>query len=273
MKFNPVSIQRFVLNFFWKHTSLLTYAQSFRYILMRGPLRNAVVRYYQKHSATRSVACSEPSLFPDMEIERIVGELHEKGYAVAFQLPDEYIEKIIEYKRAAGSDNIHHPHKTCAALERIARDRNIIAVARGYIGAEPILYASRLYFTPPKLGPDEDAEEKYKNSKKLHFDVTDFKDLELFIYLTDTDDEASPHIVAEGTHKHKTLRDLFVRRYTKKVGEKRFGERFKTLSGKAGMGFFEDTSAFHIQSIGRKGRLTASISYTLHRPPELARYL
>ena len=143
-------------------------------------------------------------------------------------------------------------------------------MAREYFGVEPIFYASRLYYASPRTA--EAIKESYATERKVHFDVTDFMDLALFIYLTEIDAETSPHIVVRGTHKSKTVRDLISQRYTVAEARKWFPDRFQSVMGHAGMAFFEDTSVFHIQGLGTRGRLMACFGYTIHRPQYLSRY-
>jgi hypothetical protein len=265
-------VQKFLVNRLVRRPRLLEYAQKLRFLLMRGPLQNQIVRFYQKTSKTEPIALSEPGLFPDLDVPRVVSELNENGYSYAFQLPPEMIEIIMEHKSSLKSNHIRNLHKTLPVFDRITRDPKIIEVVRRYIGAEPILYATSLYYTGPESGNEGKTVEKNEKARIVHFDVPDFRHLNLFIYMTDVDEESSPHILYAGTHKHKTFRDLMTRWFTEKQINERFGAQRKMMTGKAGTAFFEDTSLFHIQKVGKYGRVVGLICYTLHRLPELSRY-
>ena len=237
---------------------------------MRGPLQRPVVSYLRKISKNVPIARAGGSLFAGFDSGRCARELSDDGYSMGFSLPVELIDEIRQFHAGANSDNILNPHKECRALDAIAHDPGVVDVARRYFGVEPVLYATRLYYASPRTRAE--IEEVYANERKVHFDVTDFMDLALFIYLTDIDEDTSPHIVVRGTHKRKTIMDLINQRYTVKTALERFPDRFRAVIGPAGMAFFEDTSVFHIQGLGTRGRLMAVCGYTMHRSPYLSRY-
>ena len=240
---------------------------------MRGPWRRYFVAYYTARPVSHELARPGPSLFPELEVDRTLNELDKNGYSVAFRLSTEQIAEMLSFYEAENSNNIHHPHKKCEVFDKVFRDPNVVAIAREYLGREPQLYRSRLYFRFPKSSFKSQNSLQARNKKRnVHFDVTDFRDVALFIYLSDVDEDSSPHVVVEGTHKHKTFWDLLTRRYSREQAEKRFGSQFVELKGPIGTAFFEDTSVFHIQSQGNAGRLMVAAEYTLQRSPELARY-
>ena len=264
-----VTLQKAIINRIVPHPRVLNYAQKFRYLIFRGPFQKSFVEYYRRKSITPNTALPPPSIFPDLNVERTLTELNENGYSIAFQLQQSHIEQLLETIISSGSDSIRELHKHCECFERIARDYSVMSVARQYLGVEPVIYASSIYLTAP-LAPVRKTSNK--PMKTVHFDANDFRDLNLFIYLNDVDDDASPHYVFEGTHKKKTYRDLFTRWYTRDEITARFGPKIKSITGPAGLAFFEDTSAFHIQSRGKRARYTMSVCFTLQRSPNLARH-
>ena len=267
-----VKIQKAVILKVVRRRWLLYQAQKARFLLFRGPFRDCFVRFFQKRSKTKSIALQGPSIFPDLDVEKTLHELNTTGYSEAFLLDQDRVESLSGFLSSSGCKHIYEVHGRCESFDRIAYDPKVIAVARRYIGAEPIMYASSLYLN----GPDPNAEgthsPKPKSEDLVHFDANDFKDLNLFIYLNDVDQDTSPHFVIKGTHKEKSFRDLITLRYNRGEIDLRFPAGLETITGPAGFAFFEDTSCFHIQSVGAKGRYTASFCYTLHRSPKLARY-
>lgn len=272
MVLNITNLNIYALKTISKFPKLMFAAQRFRYFLMRGPLQKVFVRYLRNESANFFESGMETSAFAQIDIDKAVSEINASGYSVCLQIPDEPLSHILNFWQKEKSDNIHHPHRKCKVIAEIANDPQILKIVGGYFKSLPILYGSRLYYTPPRIGDDGEIPSKYKNAKSVHFDVADFMDLTVFFYLHDVDADTSPHIVFPGTHKGKKLKDFIRTRYTRAEAEKRFKHDFVVLTGKAGMGFIEDTSTFHIQSPGKKGRAVLSLCYTLHRRAELARY-
>jgi len=267
-----IRIQKAAIRKLVQHRWLLYQCQKARFLLFRGPFRDTLVRFFQKRSNTRSIALQGPSIFPELDVEQTLRELDTAGYSEAFLLGPAHIESLFEFLSSTGSKHVYEVHGRCGSFDEIAYDPKVVAVARRYIGAEPILYASSLYLT----GPDPKAKgiqaEKPETEDLVHFDANDFKDLNLFIYLNDVDQDTSPHFVIKRTHKEKSFRDLITLRYNRGEIDRRFPSGLETITGPAGFAFFEDTSCFHIQSVGAKGRYTASFCYTLQRSPKLARY-
>src|SRR5262249_11950284 len=104
----------------------------------------------------------------------------------------------------------------------------------------------------------------------FHYDIHDVKSLTLFVYLTEIGMDSCPHLVIEGTHKRKTLKDLRNRFLDDKVAQQKYGNRVTAILGSKGTAFLEDTTLFHKVAGGTKKRLMLSIHYVLRRriPPE-----
>jgi len=86
--------------------------------------------------------------------------------------------------------------------------------------------------------------------------------------LTDVDETAGAHSCIEGTHLSKNLLRLINPFLTDEQALRKYGERVKTLTGKAGIGFFEEQTAFHKRGVCKKPRLALLLNYNLHRKPE-----
>ena len=67
-----------------------------------------------------------------------------------------------------------------------------------------------------------------------------------FVFLTDVDDEQSvTHQVVAGTHRTKTLKELWTRRLDYNQACARYPGRVHTIMGKRGTAWFEDTLVWH----------------------------
>ena len=91
----------------------------------------------------------------------------------------------------------------------------------------------------------------------------------LFIYLTDIYSDFGAHIVIEGTHDHKRLKDLKNITLDDDIAQKKYGDRIKVILGKRGTAFFEETSSYHKVEVCKNRRLMLAIDYVLQRkvPP------
>src|SRR5688500_20177047 len=86
-------------------------------------------------------------------------------------------------------------------------------VARQYLRAEPIFLESRLHWYKPGAS---------NNPPHFHYDVGDALSVSFFVFLSDVDDEqAVPHQVVAGTHRAKTLQELWTHRLEDSRSEER----------------------------------------------------
>jgi hypothetical protein len=109
------------------------------------------------------------------------------------------------------------------------------------------------------------------NGHAFHYDILDFKSLTLFIYLTDITSESGAHVIIEGTHKNKTVKELMKITLDDEVAQKKFGGRIRVILGKKGTAFFEETSTYHKVEACKTRRLILSIDYVLQRKAPPAR--
>jgi hypothetical protein len=262
-------LHRRVLSFVRSHPLLLKGAQKARFLVMCGPWRTSIIRYYRIKKTGSPAPVSFPTLFPDIDARAAAASIESVAYSPTFQVPQELIQEIIEFRNGQWSEDIFNAHRNCQAVARIAGDPSAIAVAREYLGAEPILYAARIYYTAPKLNAQ--GRPFSKNGAPLHYDVCDFQYLNLFVYLSDVDSDTSPHVVVESTHKQKSLQEILHPRITLDEADRRFASDMKTITGPSGTAFFEDSMAWHMMRPGKQGRWMLAICYTLSRHPTLAR--
>ena len=250
--------------------SLLWAFRKMRYLLVQGPWQPLIVRYHQLTSRNPPMPVAPESLFEPLDVDATVGCLDRDAYAPGFRVPEPMVDEIVDYVRADGARWIDNPHHSCFAIDRIAHDPVIVAVARGYLRAEPILLETRLYWTLPF--PDEQGRVFHTaDGGMFHYDVADVKSLTVFLYLTDVDAESGPHVVIPGSQARRTPRQILQRMLDDATARRRYGNRIHTITGPRGTGWFEDITCYHKQAHGTKVRLLLSFTYSLHRRPRASK--
>jgi hypothetical protein len=133
----------------------------------------------------------------------------------------------------------------CSALQALASDSQLLAIARAYLEAEPVLIGARMWWSFALPG------EKTKEAaggQQFHYDLDGYRAVTFFFYLTDTGPDCGPHLYIRGSHRQKPLRHL-VSMYKMRTDaeiETYYGpERQVLVCGPAGFGFAEDTFGFH----------------------------
>jgi hypothetical protein len=241
---------------------------------MVGPWRTLVVNYHRKFNPNPKINAIRPTLAPDLDASAIVLTLERAGFALCGALPEDWVNQIVKLCSPMRPGNIYNPHEKWDAVGRVAFDATFLDIARGYFGAEPIVCASKMWWSIPDperestLRLNDEATFDKEHAATFHFDVADCKSLILFVYLTDVDADCGPHMIIEGTHKHKSFSDLLKVYITDDQAQKRFGApRIRTVTGKKGTCFFEEQTAYHKGVPARKPRLILGVNYTLHRKP------
>jgi hypothetical protein len=239
-----------------------------------GPLRPLIVSYHRKFSPNPKVAVTDATEFPGLDAKAIASTLEERGFALCGTLPEERVADIVGAAGPMKPGNIYNPHQKWPSVRRLVFDPVFVDIARQYFGAEPIVCASKLWWSIPDGRKDRAAGDTpesafdQEHAATFHFDVADCKSLIVFVYLTDVDQDCGPHVVIEGTHKKKKLVDLMQVYIRDHVAVRRFGaERIKTVMGKKGTFFFEEQTAYHKGVLPQKPRLILGVNYTLHRKP------
>ena len=240
-----------------KNKGVLRFVRACRFMLIIGPFRGLAIRALQKFSPNPTMERIEPSLFPTLDVAATVGTLKEKGLAGGFSLPQSSVDAIKAY--LGSKKEIENPHWDCPEIQRIVHDRAMVDIAAKYLGSEPLLHSSSLLWTYPNLA----ANARYPEN--FHFDVADFNSAILYFYISDVDMDSGPHVMVEGTHKHKSLHQMFNPFLTDEQALQQYGDRVKTVTGVAGTGFFEDQVAFHKRQACNRPRLAFLAAYHLHR--------
>lgn len=203
------------------------------------------------------------SFFPDLNVDKTVFNLNNYGYSMGINLSDKYADALaICYEDTHVRAHID-THKSNQLIFDIAHNAKIFEVARKCIGVEPIFYTSIVAWSLPH-NPNEKIDSPLPH-QQFHYDVGDFKSLNLFFYLTDTEEDCGPHVVIENTHKSKSPLQFINHRLTDNEAHIKYGDQIKVITGKKGTGFFEDCMSFHKQLMGKKPRLMLTLVYTMRR--------
>ena len=144
----------------------------------------------------------------------------------------------------------------CPHVLRVANDPSIIRVVEAYLGCKPTISNIGIWWSLPGHKASEDAE-------LFHRDVDDWKFVKLFVYLTDVDGGAGPHVYISGSHRDARL--LRIRRYEDEEVAGVFGrDRIVKFEGAAGSAFLEDTFGLHKGETARdRRRLLFQVQYSL----------
>lgn len=250
----------------------LRYLQVIRGLWILGPLRSYAVRYYRSHSRNAPLIVNCKEVFQNLEVQKVVDELNAHGYSSGVYISEKYINEITAYCDNARLAKYWNPHRECEAIDSIARNRQIVEVARRYLGAEPILWLTQLRWSfgnpteQQKVLPSLHAEPLQYDGDAFHYDTLDFKSLTVFIYLTDVNADSGPHVVVEGTQR-KSFIELWQIILNDTAALLRFGNRIKIVTGQRGSVLFEETSSYHKAARCKTNRLMLSIDYVLQRKP------
>ena len=231
-----------------------------RFTLLLGPWRSLAIALFCHIFRNRTFPRIAPTMFPHLDVDAASKAVDRDGFAAGLQLPRSSIKRIAQF--AVKSELVQEAHWDCAEINRIAHDTAIVEVVRRYLGAEPILHGTTLFWTlPSKTG-------KATYPETFHYDVSDFKAVCVCFYLTEVDLDCGPHVAIAGTHKRKSLLRLINPFMTDEYAARRFGSRVTTFLGEAGMGFFEDHATQHKRLVCARPRLALFVNYTLRRKPD-----
>jgi Phytanoyl-CoA dioxygenase (PhyH) len=165
-----------------------------------------------------------------------------------FQIPFSFSEKAAaeqRYGRKLKVGRFDDVLQTNRAIQNLAADPTLLAIARDYLGAEPALLGSRMWWS---FASEADAVQQRTLGQGFHYDLDGYRALAFFFYLTDVTLANGPHILVSGSHKQKPLKALVSLHKSRSDAEITawYGEqRQMVLCGSAGEGFAEDIFCFH----------------------------
>jgi hypothetical protein len=256
---------------------LLRCTQSLRAYLVLGPLRKPLVWFYRKYGNNGPLVTDASGIFSNIDVVEVVNTVEKLGCAHVGMLPQTLISQILDYCEVDKRMSYWNPHLDCESIRTICRSSDTVEIARQYLGAEPILWLTRLKWSFPlsddisDMRPSIHKEPIEYDPHGFHYDANDFRSLTFFVYLTDIDDsDCGAHVVIEGTHRNKSLKEIRKKVIDDQSAYVTYGERIKAILGKKGTVFAEESSAYHKIAECKKRRLILMIYYVLARkiPPE-----
>ena len=138
-----------------------------------------------------------------------------------------------------------HAVRVSPALQALASDAQLLAIAREYLRSEPVLLSARMWWS---LAGPADSQQLNAAGQHFHYDIDGYRGLTFFFYLTDVGLTGGPHVYVRGTHLKKSwkhLFSLFKARTDAEISNKYGPENQIFLCGPAGSGFAEDIFGFH----------------------------
>lgn len=245
---------------------VLGWFRTLRYLLVQGPWRPWLVRHYAARNSNPPLPARAQTMFGGLDPVTAAGELDREAYTRRFEAPGDVVEGIVEWARAVGAKRIDDPHVDCEGVTRIAHDPRAIEAARRFLGAEPILFTSKIYWTTPRPDAHGRMSGAAENGQ-FHYDLADVKAVTLFVYLSDVDEDSGPHVVIPATQRRVTPAQILRRTISEEFVRRHYPGRARAITGRRGTSWFEDITCYHKQANGTKVRLMLSIIYSLHRRP------
>lgn len=148
-------------------------------------------------------------------------------------------------------------------IRSVAGDRRVVEIVSAYLGYLPTRVSPWLFWSPPN-GLSDGEREAGSQTVRFHYDVHHYSFLYVNYYLLDTDENNGAHVLIAGSHRDKRLRHLLgsVKLSDEQARHDFAQQRFRVVSGRAGAGFFEDTSCFHKALAPRdRARLMLQLRY------------
>ena len=244
-----------------KHPRAGGMIRAVRALIHFGPWRyvvRACIRLRRRPARGASVGIS---LIPNLDVIATAKAIASDGACTMASLPPLIIDDIravTDHLPPNEYGSFHEQHPT---VRRLVNDPGVLAVARAYLGAEPVLLECNLVVQEAEAGQRVGP----TSQRRFHFDYAGWHSLNLFVYLTDVEPNAGAHQVVLGTHKHKAMRDAIRPSLDDDEVERRFGTRIRTIAGPAGTLFFEDTEAFHRRLAVTHRRVMLNILFASHR--------
>lgn len=255
--------------------------------LTKVKITRSIVLFLSKLFSKSNIIVNSETIFPELDENRINQEMNNKGYALGIQLPEPFLQDILDfcgsnkaYVDDDKSNKILVPltdesnpstgtvyrftkaYKNCETINKIAHDPKVIAIAEKYLGVKPKFLGSQMWWSYPKL--DEQGNKLNTDLYGFHYDIDDIKFIKLFFYLNDVDLDRGPHVIIGNTHKRKSLFEIRNRRISDQIAESNYKEKIKVITGPSGTGFFEDTFCYHKGTHPDKRRLILQFEYAVN---------
>jgi hypothetical protein len=264
-----------------------TLSQRFMRIVTRTPLKYFFYKINVYFNVNKTLTKDQTEIFEEpILIDEANKELKKFGIFSKFKIKDEIISKIklkiqnkeflinrssdkLTYENRTSDTYImryHNPHLEISEVKQIALNTSILSLVEKYLGCNPIIQSTQIWWTFPYLNSKKLPENPPGNEYGYHYDVDDYKFLKLFVYLTNVESDCGPHIYIENSGKKK-FSEYLDRRISEELIEKNYKNRIRILTGKCGQGFIEDASFYHkgTNPLNKQGRCLLQIIYSMNK--------
>jgi hypothetical protein len=133
-------------------------------------------------------------------------------------------------------------------VQAVLANPTLLAIARAYLGATPVVQTPTFYWTYPSADLDDSLART--QARWFHLDYDGLAAVRLHLYLTDVDDSTGPMEYVIGTHRPGTLGGRGWWRSDDGLPEQQVTDRFGTaavraVTGPAGTAFISDSHGLH----------------------------
>ena len=152
---------------------------------------------------------------------------------------EEYLERLKEKKvsRITGSIDL----KNNSILRELLTSTEMLTLVKNYLNTKVISINASFFISNPVITTND---EKYSNAQYFHWDNDFTKFIKFYVYLSDVDDYAGPHIFVEKSHKYKKREHRLCRLFSDYNINQNY-RNIKKFTGKSGSAFFEDSYGLH----------------------------
>lgn len=232
----------------------------------------------------------EDSVFKELDVERVVAQMQQQGYALGLNLPPDIFHELTDLaysskiqarnrpdlsfvyadKPVAEDNNFVHgtyPNiRSHSAVQKLENDPKLRKIAAQYLDSEPVLVRTDLSWC---FVAERELYEKNGDAQILfHYDLDDYQSLKFFFFLTDVDLSSAPHVCIHGSHRQKKFwhrLSWLIGRSDEELIDYYGAEKLVTICGQAGFGFAEDTFCYHRGTPPRdRDRLMLQIEFALN---------
>lgn len=239
------------------------------YSLLQKSIQNTNEAHYRSRLGLR-----QTSIFTAVGPEHYAQELRRRSVAFDLQLPPSFVSEIYQF---AATNQLYEPGfagefrmtevadgrlpngrivmrglvknlEQCEAIEQVAQDPNLLAIARAYLGYWPTQVTRHLTWSFVSSLPETERRDRFL-PLSYHYDVAGYNFMSAYFYITDMDRQSGAHVMIENSHNHKPFHTLFAPCSGRQTDEQVLNyygkDRELLIEGKAGMGFVQDPSCFH----------------------------
>ena len=241
-------------------------------VFARFMVIRSFVRWQRRRSATLTPS-SDRTIVETFDVEDALFNIRQDGFYSGLRLCQQALDELLSFCQTSPcfadgtSDRVYPlgdrgtaeqetirscrramyrlPLRSSPHLRALAFDRQLLELARHYLGTEPVLSGASVWWS--FAGP-ADGEQQRQAGQAFHYDIDGFASLAFFFYLTDVSPSNGPHVFVRGTHVKKFWRHtfcIFKRRSDSEINKTYGVERQVLLCGPAGSGFAADIFGFH----------------------------